>query len=162
MPSLVLDIIIEQSEKEMEMANSLDVRSGILLGLVAVLVASNAALLSDPHLLKWVGIAQLLSLLIAAVAALLAFIALFPPQYKRPFGVAAKREWIAKMEKILSSPNESVERVAIKELMPQLETNQRINHRRNIWLFFAFATTATALMIDIITLAISTLGRLSS
>lgn len=162
MPTFVHDLLLEQNQNEIAKSESLDLKSGILLALVAVLVASNGALLADTHLPKWLEVAQLFSLTVAAVAALFAFIAIIPRRYDWPFGVVSMRAQIEEMEKLMGQAVQLLENLSIKEIVPRLQKNQDINFRRSVWLFCAYSAAALALLLDILTIGASVVDRVWS
>jgi hypothetical protein len=162
-PTLFHGMTLEADQKEFAKSDTLDVKAGILLALVAVLVTINGTLLADSHLTKWLQVAQLCSLVIAGLAALLASISLFPRGYDLPTSSSAYNTWLAEIEKLdLSEAVTAIEKTAVREAWPRIRKNSRINGTRLMWLFFALLAAIVSLGIDFIALGASAVDKIRS
>jgi hypothetical protein len=163
LPTLVHGMTLEADDRELAKRDTLDVKAGILLALVAVLVTINGTLLADPHLTKWFQVAQLCSLVMAALAALLPSISLIPRSYDLPVSSLAYRAWLTEIENQgLSEAVTAIEKEAVREAWPRIERNGRINSVRFMWLFFALLAAIVSLGIDFITLGASAIDKIRS
>lgn len=124
---------LEADEKEIAKGDTLDLKAGILLALIAVLVTTNGTLLADPRLAKWLQVGQLCSLLMAALAAILASISFIPRRYDLPAFSSAYKAWIADKEHQGLPGTAAIEKMAIHEIWPRIKKNSRINTVRSRW-----------------------------
>ncbi len=163
MPTLFHGMTLEADERALAKRDTLDVKAGVLLALVAVLVTINGTLLADSHLAKWLEVAQLCSLLMAALAALPASISLFPRGYDLPASSSAYKEWLAEIEaKGLAQATAAIEAKAIQEAWPRIKKNSGINSARFISLFFALLAVIVCLGIDLIALIAIAINKICS
>ena len=147
---------MDRDQQELSLGDTLDVKAGVLLALIAVLATISGALLADPHLERYYGIAQMVSLCVAAVGAFCAVWALIPRSYFLPGSPAKYKKYLEGMELAYSdNPSEGEQRAMaeIAEMAAQrIEVNHAINATKSRWLSYAFYPALVALVIDLGTL----------
>jgi hypothetical protein len=150
------ELTVERDQQELSLGDTLDVKAGILLALIAVLGTITSTLLADSHLAKWIQVAQVVSLVAAAIGAFCAFWVLVPRDYLLEGLPILHKPWI---ESVLTRDNIALDQAEL-ELFDGLTTlaeariaeNHNLNVKKSRWLAVAFWPAMVALLIDIISL----------
>jgi hypothetical protein len=148
--------MMERDRQELALGDTLDVKSGILLALIAVLATVSGTLLADPHLGQLYGVAQIASLCIAATGAFCAVWSLFPRDYSLPGAPEAYRRFFEGVGLAFPDDPDGGEHYAIEGIASlaaqRIEVNHALNATKSKWLNFAFFPAIIALTINLITL----------
>ncbi len=160
------DAVMDTDQKEVAAGDTLDVKAGILLALIAVLASINGVLLAYPHLTKRLVMIQLTSLMAAALAALLTFASLIHWAYDRPISFSAYKAYLEKLEALkiaaVDAAVNTISTTTVREAWARIEKNSSINRGRRIRLLVAFLAAALALSLDIITLGFTAIIQMRS
>jgi len=154
--NILRDMTLDRDKQELSLGDTLDVKAGILLALIAVLATISGTLLADSHLDKRYAVAQMVSLCVVVVGAVCAVWTLIPRNYYLPGAPAEYKGYIENMELAFPGDPEEAERrtaAGIAQMADQrIEKNHKINALKSRWLTYAFFPALVALMIDLGTL----------
>lgn len=151
-----MELVAECDKQELALGDVLDVKAGILFGMIAILCAISSVLLTDPHLAKGLQIAQAISLVVAAIAAACTFWVLIPRTYHLPSRPAALKEWFRNTLERSEPGNEEwmISEGLTLGMSERIEANRVVNSTKSQWMIYAFWTAMAALLIDLVTLGI--------
>jgi hypothetical protein len=156
MSSILHDITMERDQQELSLGDTLDVKAGILLALIAVLATISGTLLSDSHLERFYGVGQMVSLCVIAVGAFFAVWTLIPRNYWLPGSPITYEKYLEEMELAFSdNPGEGERQATVgitKMAAERVQKNHEHNADKSRWLTCAFVPVLIALTIDLATL----------
>ena len=163
MPTYVHQVAVEMDAKEIAKGNSIDLKAGILIAILAVLISTNSVLLTVPGTNKPIQVLQLISLLLSTLASFICLGAIFHLPYERADFPETDRAFIEDMEK--SCGTDAIVQISVKTVLESLnraKANWKINRIRIGCLLLSFIFAFLSMLLNVASIVVGAVLRMHS